>query len=57
MIRWQCKDLRKQQKSKDRAFRRTSSNINLPFITADASGPKHLEKDAYQAKFNEITVI
>ncbi len=33
----------------------TSSNINLPFITADATGPKHLDMTLSRAKFNEIT--
>ena len=33
----------------------TSSNINLPFITADASGPKHLDLTLTRAKFNELT--
>ncbi len=32
-----------------------SSNINLPFITADATGPKHLDITLTQAKFNELT--
>ncbi|MBE6854601.1 MAG: molecular chaperone DnaK [Ruminococcus sp.] len=32
-----------------------TSNINLPFITADASGPKHLDLTLSQAKFNELT--
>ncbi len=32
-----------------------TSNINLPFITADASGPKHLDITLTRAKFNEIT--
>ena len=32
-----------------------SSNINLPFITADATGPKHLDLTLTQAKFNELT--
>jgi len=31
------------------------SNINLPFITADASGPKHLDMTLSRAKFNELT--
>ena len=30
-------------------------NINLPFITADASGPKHLDISLTRAKFNELT--
>lgn len=33
----------------------TTSTINLPFITADASGPRHLEKTLTRAKFNEMT--
>ncbi len=32
-----------------------SSNINLPFITADASGPKHLDITLTRQKFNELT--
>ncbi|MBR6044765.1 MAG: molecular chaperone DnaK [Ruminococcus sp.] len=32
-----------------------SSTISLPFITADANGPKHLEMTLTQAKFNEMT--
>ena len=33
----------------------TTSNINLPFITADATGPKHLDMTLTRAKFNELT--
>ena len=33
----------------------TSSNINLPFITADATGPKHFDATLTRAKFNELT--
>ena len=33
----------------------TTSNINLPYITADASGPKHLDITLSRAKFNELT--
>ena len=32
-----------------------SSNISLPFITADATGPKHLDMTLSRAKFNELT--
>ena len=32
-----------------------SANINLPFITADATGPKHFNADLSRAKFNELT--
>jgi molecular chaperone DnaK len=31
------------------------TNINLPFITADATGPKHIDMNLTRAKFNEIT--
>ena len=33
----------------------TSSNVNLPFITMDATGPKHLDVTITRAKFNELT--
>ncbi len=33
----------------------TSTSINLPYITADATGPKHLELTLTRAKFNELT--
>ncbi|NMA33995.1 MAG: molecular chaperone DnaK [Clostridiaceae bacterium] len=33
----------------------TTTNINLPFITADASGPKHLDMTLTRAKFDELT--
>jgi molecular chaperone DnaK len=33
----------------------TSTTINLPYITADASGPKHLDLTLTRAKFNELT--
>jgi len=33
----------------------TETNISLPFITADASGPKHLEMTLTRARFNELT--
>ncbi len=33
----------------------TTSTINLPFITADATGPKHLDLTLSRAKFNELT--
>ena len=33
----------------------TTSNINLPYITADATGPKHLDGTLTRAKFNELT--
>ena len=33
----------------------TTAQINLPFITADATGPKHLDLSVTRAKFNELT--
>ena len=33
----------------------TTSSISLPYITADATGPKHLETTLTRAKFNELT--
>ena len=33
----------------------TSSNVNLPYVTADATGPKHLDVTLTRAKFNELT--
>ncbi len=33
----------------------TTANINLPFITADATGPKHMDVTLTRAKFNELT--
>ncbi|NCA99099.1 MAG: molecular chaperone DnaK, partial [Clostridia bacterium] len=33
----------------------TSTNINLPYITADATGPKHLDVTLSRAKFNDLT--
>jgi len=33
----------------------TQANVNLPFITADSAGPKHLDMNITRAKFNELT--
>ena len=43
------------EKSKIELSGVTTSNINLPFITADANGPKHLDLTLTRAKFNELT--
>lgn len=43
------------EKSKIELSGVTSSTISLPFITADATGPKHLEMTLSRAKFNELT--
>lgn len=44
------------EKSKFELSNVTTSNINLPFITADATGPKHLDVTLTRAKFDEITL-
>ena len=44
------------EKSKIELSGVTTSAINLPFITADATGPKHLDLTLTRAKFNELTV-
>ena len=43
------------EKAKIELSSTASSTISLPFITADATGPKHLEMTLTQAKFNEMT--
>lgn len=43
------------EKAKIELSNMLSTNINLPFITADASGPKHLDLTLTRAKFDELT--
>ena len=43
------------EKAKIELSNMTSSQINLPFITADAAGPKHLDMTLSRAKFEELT--
>lgn len=43
------------EKAKIELSASTQTNINLPFITADATGPKHIDLTLTRAKFNEIT--
>jgi len=43
------------EKAKIELSSMTSTSINLPFITADASGPKHLDLTLSRAKFDELT--
>ena len=43
------------EKAKKELSTSTTTNINLPFITATSEGPKHLEMDLTRAKFNELT--
>ena len=43
------------EKAKKELSSATTTNINLPFITATADGPKHLDMNLTRAKFNELT--
>jgi len=43
------------EKAKIELSSAVSTNVNLPFITADQNGPKHLNLDITRAKFQEIT--
>ena len=43
------------EKAKIELSSTTTTNINIPFITADATGPKHLDMNLTVAKFNELT--
>ena len=43
------------EKSKKELSSSTTTNINLPFITANETGPKHFEMDLTRAKFDELT--
>jgi len=43
------------EKAKIELSSSTQTNINLPFITADATGPKHIDMNITRAKFNELT--
>jgi molecular chaperone DnaK len=43
------------EKAKIELSSTTSTNINLPFVTADASGPKHLDLTLSRAKFDQLT--
>ena len=43
------------EKAKKELSSQTTTNINLPFITATAEGPKHFDMDLTRAKFDELT--
>lgn len=43
------------EKAKIELSSSTTTNINLPFITADATGPKHIDMNLARAKFDELT--
>ncbi len=44
------------EKAKKELSSSTTTNINLPFITATAEGPKHLDMNLSRAKFDELTL-
>ena len=48
-------DLEAAEKAKIELSSSMQTNINLPFITADATGPKHIDMNLTRAKFNELT--
>jgi molecular chaperone DnaK len=43
------------EKAKIELSQKVTANVNLPFITADANGPKHLDVDITKAKFESLT--
>ena len=43
------------EKAKIELSQKLNTNVNLPFITADANGPKHLDVDVSRAKFESLT--
>ena len=59
IVEWLEKEFKAEQGidlSQDRmALQRAETEINLPFITADANGPKHLQKTLTRAKFEQMT--
>ena len=55
-IKWQCNVLKMQQKKLKKDLSGvTSTQISLPFISAGANGPVHLENTLTRAKFDELT--
>jgi molecular chaperone DnaK len=47
--------LKKLLKSKNELSSSTETEINLPYVTATASGPKHLVKKLSRSKFEQLT--
>ncbi len=43
------------EKAKIELSQKVQTNVNLPFVTADANGPKHLDVDISRAKFEQLT--
>ena len=54
MIQWQYKDLKRLQRSKIELSSSNQTDINLPYVTADASGPKHLNVKLTRAKLESL---
>ena len=55
MIRWPCNDLKEAaEKAKIELSTSQQTEVNLPYITADASGPKHLVIKITQAKLESL---
>ncbi len=55
-IRWHLQRLKEAaEKAKKELSCATTTNINLPFITATAEGPKHFDMTLTRAKFDELT--
>lgn len=54
MIRWHCSVCEKLQKAKIELSQMLQTEINLPFITATADGPKHLQMTITRAKFEQL---
>ena len=52
-MRYTLKD--ESEKAKIALSNSLSVNVNIPYITADATGPKHLNIPLTRAKFNELT--
>ena len=53
-IRWPFNALKRPQKAKVELSSTKDTSINLPYITADASGPKHLMMDLSRARFEQM---
>ena len=52
---WMLKEFKAAEKAKKELSSATTTNINLPFITATAEGPKHFDMNLTRAKFDELT--
>ena len=55
-IPWLFKGSKKRERQQKKLSTSKQTDINLPFVTADASGPKHLNLSLTRAKFDEIVL-